>query len=79
MNDDNFIIAMRTKKTIEFILGMIENYPRKYNTWKDRITNTCFDLLESIYISNLEPEHKKYIIPKIKLLDYYLKISYKNK
>ena len=79
MKDDNFLIAIKCKKTIEFILKLIDNYPKKYSMWKDRITYTCFDLLESIYISNIDNSYKKYLIPKIKLLDYYLKLSFKYK
>ena len=75
--NDRLLLAKKCKKTIEYILNTCENYPHKYLELKNRIVNTSFDILENIYISNLESSNKKNIIPKIKMLDYYLKLSYK--
>lgn len=74
---DKLMIASKFKKTIEYIIKTVDNYPHKYIEIKTRIINTCFDILEYIYISNMDHDSKKYIIPKIKMLDYYLKFSYK--
>ena len=76
---DKLLIATKTKKTIEYIFVICDNYPHRYLELKKRIINTSFDILENIYISNIDYSSKKFIIPKIKMLDYYLKLSYKNK
>lgn len=75
---DKLLLATKCKKTIEYILNITDNFPHRYIELKSRIINTSFDILEGIYISNIDSKNKKYIIPKIKMLDYYLKLSYKN-
>ena len=75
---DKLTIAKKGKKTIEYILNMTNNYPHKYVELKSRIINTSFDILELIYVSNIDKSKKRYLIPKLKMLDYYLKLSYKN-
>lgn len=75
---DQLEIVIKAKKTSEYIIEMTENYPHKYNELKSRIVNTSYDIIEYIYIANIDSNKKKYIIPKLKMLDYYLKVSYKN-
>lgn len=75
--NDKLLIASKYKKTIEYILKLTDNYPHKYLDLKTNISSTCFEILEYIYISNIDKKNKKLIIPKIKMLDYYLKLSYK--
>ena len=75
--NDKLLIASKYKKTIEYILKLTDNYPHKYLDLKTNISNTCFEILEYIYISNIDKKNKKLIIPKIKKLYYYLKLSYK--
>ena len=41
------------------------------------ISIILFNGYENIYIGNINKDEKKLIIPKIKMLDYYLKLSYK--
>ena len=74
---DKLLIATKTKKTIEYIFTICDNYPHKYIELRKRIINTSFDILENTYISNIDYSNRKLIIPKIKMLDYYLKLSYK--
>ena len=74
---DKLMIATKYKKTIEYILNICENYPHKYMELKNKIVNTTFDILENIYVSNIDSKNKKILIPKIKMLDYYLILSYK--
>lgn len=76
--NDKLMIASKYKKTIEYIQNITDNYPHKYNELKSRIVNTSFDILENIYITNYNKNNKKIIIPKIKMLDYYMYLSYKN-
>ena len=84
--NDEFLILTKTKKTIEYINNIIENYPKKYINLISRIENTCFDLLEVIhyYIVNFSNNtyRKKYLkeyIVKISILDDLIGISYNNK
>ena len=72
--NDKLLIASKYKKTIEYIMNITDNYPHKFITLKERIVNTSFDILEYIYITNMDIAYKKYIIPKIKMLDYYMKL-----
>lgn len=74
---DKLLIASKCKKTIEYIFNITDNYPHKYIELKENIIRTSFDILENIYISNIDSSKKIYIIPKLKMLDYYIKISYK--
>ena len=76
---DNLIIALKYKKTISYIFKITDNYPHRYKELKSRIINVTLDILEDIYISNEDYNRKKYIIPKIKMLDYYLRLSYEFK
>lgn len=71
---DSLIIASKYKKTIEYIFKITDNYPHKEMELKSRIINTSYDILEYIYACD-----KRYIIPKLKMLDYYLKLSYEKK
>ncbi len=75
--NDKLLIASKYKKTIEYILNITDNYPHKYIELKQRIINTSFDILENIYITNIDMNNKKNIIPNIKMLDYYIYLSYK--
>ena len=73
---DILLIASKYKKTIEYILKITDNYLHKYIELKSRIINTSFDILELIYIINNNGNHINDLIPKIKMLDYYLYLSY---
>lgn len=76
--NDKLLIASKYKKTIEYIFKITDNYPHKYFDLKNRIIDISFDILEIIYISNIDNSNKKLIVPKIKMLDYYMRLSYKN-
>ena len=73
---DNLLIASKYKKTIEYILKITDNFPNKELELKSRIVNNSFDILENIYLANYDKNAKKILISKIKMLDYYLKLSY---
>lgn len=75
--NDKLLIASKYKKTIEYIFKITDNYPNKYRELKTRIIDTSFDILENIYIINSSGNYKEYLIPKIKMLDYYMYLSYK--
>ena len=78
---DRLIIATKIKNTIEYIENTVINYPHEYKELKSRIINTSYDLLENVYYANLTKDINtmKSIIVKIKMIDYFLKISYHKK
>ena len=78
---DRLIIATKVKKTIEFIDKTVVNYPNKENNLKNRIINSGFELLEEVYYANMTKDvnSMKSVMVKIKMLDYYLKLSYEKK
>ena len=76
---DKLLIATKYKKTLEYIFNITDNYPHKYIDLKSRIINTSFDILENIYIINNNGNNINDLIPKIKMLDYYMYLSYKYK
>ena len=74
---DRLIIATKIKNTIEYIEKTVSNYPHEYKELKNRTINTSYDLLENVYYANLTKDinSMKNVIVKIKMIDYYLKIS----
>ncbi len=76
--DDNFIIALKTKKLVLNIYNLMENIPRKDYFLKDKINKLTFDLLEKIYIVNYSLDNFKLYYYKIRkniaLLDFLLEI-----
>lgn len=78
MNNSNIIL--RLKKTIVYIDKILENFPRSEYILKERITNSMYDILELSFDAYIDKENKnkiiKNILTKIKMLDFYLKISF---
>lgn len=77
---DNLQVITDLKKTISYLDKIIINFPRTEKVLKDKINNTCFEILELIYFCNLIDINKriiyqKKIISKIQMLDYYIKIA----
>ena len=56
--NDKLLIASKYKKTIEYILKITDNYPHRYLDLKSNISDTCFDILENIYIGNINKDEK---------------------
>lgn len=75
---DKFIIATKVKITIEYIEKTVTNFPHTENNLKNKIINECYELLETIYLANINKEIKemKTIYVKLKMIDYLLKRSY---
>lgn len=68
------------KKTIIYLDKVVENFPRSEYVLKDKIKSTSFDILELVYYSNAlnvkeRIPYQKKIISKLKMLDFYFKIS----
>ena len=72
--NDSLLIARNVKKTINYIEKNIYNFPNEYKVLKERIINSCYDILENIYRANLDQNvfYKKEILVQIKMLNYYL-------
>ena len=80
MEEDKLLIITKLKKTYEYILKSLENYPHKYLELKQHIDRTMLDMIELCYISNngYDKEKNKIIsLSKLSMVDYYLKLSYK--
>ena len=77
--NEKLLIASKYKKTSKYILDMASNYPHKYLELKTRIINTTFDVLELIYYGNIDENKRILIIPKLKMIDYYLLLSFNYK
>lgn len=81
MEEDRLQIISRLKKTYEYILKSLENYPHKYLELKKNIDKTILEMIELCYIANngLEKEKNQILcLSKLSMVDYYLKLSYKN-
>ena len=46
MNEDKLLIITRLKKTYEYILKSLENYPHKHLELKRHIDNTILEMIE---------------------------------
>ena len=78
---DRFLIATKTKKTIEFIEQSVVNFSNKENALKQKLLNECYELLELVYLTNISKtlENMKLICVKIKMIDYLLKRSFQKR
>lgn len=77
--NDRFNIAIKVKKFIFMVDDLVINYPKKDYVIKDRLLNTCYDLLELIYRANYSNDKDCYkfdILSKISIIDFCLEESY---
>ncbi len=75
---DNLEIAKVFKKTILYLDKIVLNFPRTEKVLKNNIDKVSYEILELIYFANeLEDRAilQKYIIAKVKMLDFYITIS----
>ena len=77
-------LAESIKKTILYLDKVVENFPRSEHTLKNNIRKTSFDILELVYYSNALNVNErilmqKKIVSKLKMLDFYFKISLNKK
>ena len=80
MDEDRLLIITRLKKTYEYMLKLLVNYPHKYLELKNHIDRTMLDIIELCYIANngYDKEKNQIIcLSKLSMIDYYLKLSYK--
>jgi hypothetical protein len=79
-SEDKLLIITRIKKTIIYLDGVIDNFPIKEIILRDKLKGTIFDLLEIAYLANgsdkdIRVSYQKQLLVKIKMLDFYIKIS----
>lgn len=74
---DKLIIAIKIKKTIEYVDKVLINYPKVEYVLRNNIINTFYILLENVYRSNIykDTKYMKECIVNIKMIEYYIKIS----
>ena len=72
---DNLLIARSVRKTINYVEKNIYNFPNEYKVLKERIINSCYDILENVYRANLYQNitSKREVLVQIRMLNYYLK------
>ena len=73
--NDNLLIARSVRKTITYVEKNIYNFPNEYKVLKERIINSCYDILENVYRANINQniDSKREALVQIKLLNFYLK------
>lgn len=79
---DKLLIIDKIKKTIIYIDSMLDNYPHRYIELRSNINNSLYELLNNVYLANDKVDdlnNKKRSIINIKIIDFYLMLSYKKK
>ena len=79
MNSANVIL--RLKKTIVYIDKILDNYPKTEISLKSMISKTLYDILELSYMTyyhsdKRDTEYLKSILAKLKMVDFYVKVSF---
>ena len=77
---DSLLIAQNIKKTIIYIDKIVDNFPNTEKALRDKIKMDSYELLEYVYLANvsedtLRQNYQNKLICKIKMLDFYFKIS----
>ena len=77
---DNLIIGRVTRKTIRYIEKNTVNFPNKYKVLRERIIDSCYNILECVYRANIlqDISDKKEIIVNIQMLNFYLEEALRN-
>ena len=79
---NEFRIIKNFKSFIFTCNNVLDNFPKKEKVLRDKLQNTCYDVLELLELANISDEKaelQKKIISKISMLDFYLEISFKRK
>lgn len=74
---DKLLIVTKVKKTIDYINNILVNFPKVEYVLKNNISNDFYNMLELIYKANIHKDifYMKEAIVKIRMIEYYLKIS----
>ncbi len=76
---DNLKVITNIKKTILYLDKIIINMPNSDIVLKDNLKKAMYNVLEYAYMASLDSKYKLFIISKIKMVDFYLKISFEKK
>ncbi len=73
-------VILRMKKTIYYTDKILINFPKTEIVLKTRITNCFYDILEYSYQALIDTKNRceliRNILTKMKMLDFYLKLSF---
>ena len=74
---DKFIIALKIKKTIEYVKKSVDNYPHGYVILKNNIMDSFYTLLRLSYKASVYKEINimKDIVVEIKMIEYFISVS----
>jgi len=77
---DKLLIITKIKKTIVYLDNIVDNFPLKETILRDNLKNTIYQLLEIAYRANINVDekrliHQRELLVKMKMLDFYIKIS----
>ena len=78
---DKLLIISKIKKTISYIDNVLVNFPKTEYILKNNISSNFYDLLELAYKANIHKDvfFMKESIVKIRMIEYYIKISLNKK
>ena len=78
---DKLLIISKIKKTISYEDNVLINFPNTEYVLKNNIISNFYDLLELIYKANIHKDNffMKESIVKIRMIEYYIKISLEKK
>jgi len=78
---DKLLIITKIKKTISYVENVLINFPKTEYVLKNNIISSFFELLELIYKANIHKDifFMKESIVKIRMIEYYIKISLEKK
>ena len=78
---DKLLIVSKIKKTIAYIDNVLINFPNTEYILKNNIISNFYELLELIYKANIHKDifFMKESIVKIRMIEYYVKISLEKK
>ena len=74
---DKFIIALKIKKTIEYVKIAVDNYPHSYVVLKNNIMDSFYTLLKLTYKASIHKDINimKDIVVEIKMIEYFISVS----
>ncbi len=78
---DKLLISVKVKKTIDYIEKITNNYPHTEVILKNKIIDSCYDLLRLTYKASIYKEINtmKDVLVNIKMIEYYINKSLNKK
>ncbi len=78
---DKLLIVTKIKKTIDYINNVLVNFPKIEYILRNNISDNFYKLLELVYQANIHKDifYMKEAVVKIRMIEYYLKISFDKK